>query len=75
MIWERFLEKWLRVYNEVKRLYASDTSQQGKIIITTSYGFDTEMHKRVVGRTFIMRLCKYTLSYSPILLALPWGVA
>lgn len=35
---ERYLERWVRVYNKVKTIYAGDSSQRGKIIVTTSSG-------------------------------------
>lgn len=35
------MEKLVRVYNEVKRLYAEDPNLRGKIILTESNGFTT----------------------------------
>lgn len=69
MLWERHLEKWVRVYNEVKRMYASDASQRGKIIVTTSYGFVEEIHAKTMRYTMMRRWRKYPLSH-PLLLYL-----
>ncbi|KAF6813167.1 glucan 1,3-beta-glucosidase, partial [Colletotrichum musicola] len=39
-IWQRRLEIWVRVYNDVRRRYAQDPSVRGKIVISASFGYD-----------------------------------
>jgi hypothetical protein len=61
MIWERHLENWLRVYDEVRRIYTIDPSQRGKIIICTAFGFLEQIHDDVIRRAMVKRWCKYPL--------------
>ncbi|KAK4120930.1 hypothetical protein N657DRAFT_148253 [Parathielavia appendiculata] len=57
-IHERHIEGWIRVYNEVKRIYAADPSQRGKVIASWSYVNTRATHFAVIRPIFVRRLCK-----------------
>ncbi|KAK0732417.1 hypothetical protein B0T21DRAFT_291610, partial [Apiosordaria backusii] len=54
-IWEQYLEKFIRIYHEVKRLYAEDPSQRGKVIVSMSVAFMDHQSAAVMKPIYIKR--------------------
>ncbi|KAK4118088.1 hypothetical protein N657DRAFT_557527, partial [Parathielavia appendiculata] len=52
LILERHIEGWIRVHNEVKRIYAADPSQRGKIIASWSHSLTRATHFAVIRPIF-----------------------
>lgn len=55
-IYERHLERWARIYNEVKALYKADPSQRGKIIVSCSHIYIDRMDNRAIKLIMVRRL-------------------